>query len=106
MPDLAHLARTYCDDPDDLAAVRFLTHSGLGAATRPHGLAARISEALGNSRHRWLWDYKGIAKELSAAGFTQVRRAAFGDSENSGFRLVESEDRWRHSLGFECRKPH
>lgn len=105
MPDLAHLVRRYCDDSDDGAGERFLMHSGLGALTRPRGVAGHIKEVFGNSQHRWLWDYKGIAKELCDAGFVKVRQAAFGDSGVPDFGLVESEDRWRHSLGFECRKP-
>jgi len=42
--------------------------------------------------------------ELEKAGFKDVRRANFGDSEDRMFQLVEDPDRWKDALGIECRK--
>lgn len=37
-----------------------------------------------------MWDYKALDQELSDAGFTEIRRARFGDSVDSTFSDVES----------------
>jgi SAM-dependent methyltransferase len=105
MPDFERLARQYCDATDAAAAERFLDHSGLGTRTRPRGLVAKLNGSIGNSLHLWLWDYKAIEKELADTGFIDIRRAHYADSDHSEFAAVESEERWRGGLGFECRRP-
>jgi hypothetical protein len=52
-----------------------------------------------------MWDYKNIALELEAAGFTGIRRAQIGDNADPRFREVEDAGRWEHCLGVECRRP-
>lgn len=104
LPDLERLIREYTTNETDLAAERFIVNSGMGKRTRPRGANGFLRSWLGNSSHFWLWDYKGLKKELEAAGFTAVRRAEFGDSGIAEFAAVESADRWKNSLGFQCSK--
>ena len=49
-------------------------------------------------------DYKSITAELEKAGFSDIRRARFGDSDDKMFGSVEDEGRWINCLGVECRK--
>ena len=63
-----------------------------------------MREWFGNSRHLWMWDYRSLGKELRTAGFTDVRRAEFGDSAEPRFRDVEDPGRWENCLGVECCK--
>jgi len=51
-----------------------------------------------------MWDFNSIAAELQCAGFTDIRRAAFGDSTDAAFGEVEAEERWENCLGVECRR--
>ncbi len=102
LPDLEHLIRAYAADGTADAAVNFMDHTLLGERQRPRGLGGLARQWLGNSRHLWMWDYKGLAAELERAGFSAVRRAAFGDSAHEAFQLVEQSARWRAALGVEC----
>lgn len=105
MPDLELLAESYCASDDDDAAVMFMRDSGLGVDRRPHGIAGSLRALFARSRHLWLWDFKSISRELQNAGFTEIRRASIGDSEEGLFKDVEDEERWTRVLGVECRKP-
>ena len=60
--------------------------------------------ARSHSRHRWMWDYPAMAHELSAVGFTDIRRATFGDSGDAHFNDVEEASRWEGGLGIDCRR--
>ena len=44
------------------------------------------------------------AAELGRAGFRQIRRAEFGDSNDTHFAEVEELHRWQDCLGMECTK--
>jgi SAM-dependent methyltransferase len=106
LPNLEQLARDYLDNPKPDAAIRFFEDAHLGMKQRPRGFKGFIREWLGNSRHLWMWDYKGLAAELAAAGFTDTRRAEFGDSPDPMFKLVEDAGRWdRLAVGVDCRRP-
>ena len=105
LPDLEQLAKSYLDDPDPGAASRFMEASYLGEKGLPRGLRALPTALFGRSKHFWMWDYKGIAEELAAAGFTAIRRAQFGDSPQPCFKSVESVGRWTDCLGVECKRP-
>lgn len=102
VPDLMHLARRYLDQPGPDAASRFMRESGLGLEQRPRTLAGLIKHWLGNSQHLWMWDEEGLTKELSDAGFTHVRRAQRGDSEDPHFSDIEDPERWHNCLGLEA----
>jgi len=106
VPDLEQLIKTYLADPTAGAASRFMQDSYLGEKNVTRGLNAMPTALFGRARHLWMWDYKGMAEELAAAGFTSIRRAQFGDSSDPHFQNVESEGRWTDCLGIECKRPN
>jgi hypothetical protein len=104
LPDLEHLARTYLNDPAPEAAIRFMEGTDLGKQRRPRRLRGMVVEWLGKSAHFWLWDEKSMAKKLAEHGFTEIRRATFGDAEDPRFNDVEDEGRFENALAMQCRK--
>ncbi|MFN8625547.1 MAG: methyltransferase [Candidatus Binatia bacterium] len=104
MPDLEALVQAYRDSSDPAACSTFIVESGLAADRRQSGPIAFLRSWLGNSLHRSLWDYKGVAGELANIGFIGIRRAAHGDSADTEFLEVEELERWQGALGVECRK--
>jgi hypothetical protein len=104
MPDLEYSIKNYVNDPSHEAAITFMRTTLLGKEKRARDLKSLIVEWLGNSQHLWMWDYKSIAYELQNAGFTNIRRAYFGDSSDVIFQDVETLERWQSCLGIECQK--
>jgi SAM-dependent methyltransferase len=104
LPDLEILARRYLDNEEADACSHFMVQAHLGEQTRVRGISGLAKLWLGNSRHLWMWDFKGMRKELEQAGFRDVRRARFGDSTDPAFGHAESENMWCDCLGIECRK--
>lgn len=102
LPDLEHLARVYLESEEISGANNFMQNSGLGQQKRARSLPDFFREWLGNSRHRWMWDYKSLGEVLSQAGFSEIRRAESGDSKDERFRDVEEGSRWKDCLGIEC----
>jgi SAM-dependent methyltransferase len=105
VPDLECLVRRYLEDPSPDACSHFMEKSMLGEKSRPRDLRGMSRALFGNSAHLWMWDYKGLAHELDAAGFTDIRRAVCGDSNDPMFALVESADRYEEAVGIDCRRP-
>ncbi len=105
LPDLEWLARSYVDSPDSQAASRFMRDSYLGVDAQKGGASGIMKMIFGRSAHLWMWDYKNMAHELEAAGFTAIRRAKFRDNSDPRFHEVEDLGRWENCLGVECRKP-
>lgn len=105
LPDLRSLAEEYIHSPRPTAAHTFMKESGLGAHHTRSGVLNRGREAIGNSRHQWLWDFDSLHLALTEAGFADVRRAEFGDSGLSAFAHVEDPVRWAGALGVQCRRP-
>lgn len=105
LTDLEALARTYVTDESPTVAHAFMENTMLGVPRRARGLAAFLHGWLGGSHHLWMWDYKALRHELVAAGFTEIRRAKFGDSTEPRFSEVEDEGRWAGALGIECMRP-
>jgi len=101
-PDLKQIALDYVHG--DLDGNAFMQETGLGIESRAKGVKGFLKSFLGNSEHLWLWDEESIGCELEKAGFGAIRRAAFGDSADPMFQLVESPGRWHGHLGIECRK--
>jgi SAM-dependent methyltransferase len=106
LPDLHFSINQYLNDSDTNACSNFLTSTGLGVQRRAEDLNDFIRTALGNSRHLWMWDYKGLEVELLKTGFSKVRRASFNDSIQLEFSKIEDLDRWKNCLGFECTVGH
>ena len=105
VPDLEFCVKQYVDDESSEAALSFMRSTGLGREQRPGGLKGLVVSWLGNSEHLWMWDFRSLAHELQNSGFTDVRKAFFGDSSEPMFRGVEDQERWRDCLGIECRRP-
>jgi hypothetical protein len=102
MPDLEQLTRDYLDSADSHAALTFMESSYLGKKTRSRGLVGLVREWSGNSAHLWMWDFKSIVPELQRVGFSEIRRAYFGDSAAACYKDVEEIGRWEKCLGIEC----
>lgn len=105
VPDLERIIDDYLQSTDERAAEGFMRSTMLGRTHRAHGILAALRTWLGNSQHLWMWDFKALSSELVEAGFTKVRRASFGDSQDLKFQLVEDVERWSGALGIECLKP-
>jgi predicted SAM-dependent methyltransferase len=104
IPDLRYYAERYVNDLSAMAAHTFMKDTCLGQEKRERHLSGFFLQWIGNSQHRWMWDYPSIEKELRQAGFLKIRRANFGDSEDPMFRKVEEKERWENCLGIECAK--
>jgi hypothetical protein len=105
LPDLEQLINAYKNDPTPGASSRFMQDSFLGEPTLTRGLKSLPTALFGRARHLWMWDYKGLAEQLAAAGFTDIRRAQMGDSPDPRFKEVESIERWPDCLGVDCKRP-
>jgi hypothetical protein len=104
MPDLEFCINQYTYSNQSDRALEFNKITGLGQFERPRGIRALAIEAFGNSRHRWMWDFNAMKKELCDCGFSEIRRAQFGDSTDQMFNEVEQKERWSNALGIECVK--
>ncbi|HUT59598.1 MAG TPA: methyltransferase domain-containing protein [Phycisphaerae bacterium] len=104
MPDLEYYIHCYVKTPTPDAALVFMKRTLLGQEKRERSLKGFMISWLGNSQHRWMWDFKSVEYELQGAGFIGIRRAEFGDSSDPMFQKVEEKDRWDNCLGVECRR--
>lgn len=104
VPDLERLSREYIESSDDDAASKFMEGAYLGVRQRRRGVSGMLRGWLGNSAHLWMWDEKGMMRELRDAGFAAIRRASVGDSADARFTDVENPGRWFGCLGIECRR--
>lgn len=106
VPDLERAVKTYCSSSEEDAAYTFMKETGLGCEKRPGtgSIIDRLRFLFGHSSHLWMWDFKALCKELTYAGFKSIRLAEFGDSEDPMFSAVENIERWKGSIGVECKK--
>jgi hypothetical protein len=102
VPDLRVAAERYLADNSDSAAIRFMEETYLGVHERPRNLGGLLRAWLGNSQHLWMWDFPALRRELETAGFTGIRAARMGDSEEPLFAAVEEESRWVDAVGIQC----
>lgn len=103
LPDLERLAGDYLAAKDPNAAQKFMNDAALGVKSRPRGFAI-LQILLGNSNHLWMWDERSLGQKLREHGFREVRRAAFGDAEDTKFNEVEDVGRFAGCLAMQCRK--
>lgn len=101
VPDLEARARRYVEGGDsDL----FMRSMMLGKEARP-----TLRQRASLSSHLWMWDFRSMSVELRDAGFTSIRRAAFGDADDPMFARVEDHGRFIdgdiHELAIEARRP-
>ncbi|NIO43740.1 MAG: methyltransferase type 11 [Burkholderiales bacterium] len=104
VPDLEQLVQSYLASSVDEPGNWLMEVSGLGRTRRPRTLRDLLVEWLGNSAHLWLWDEKSLASVLRKAGFTQIRRASFGDASDLRFSDVEDPARFEGCLAMQCVK--
>lgn len=104
LPDIRYLAEQYVNATGPDASMAFMEKAYLGEKTRPRGLMGLLRSWIGNSSHRWMWDYDSMEQELKQAGFVDIRRAHFGDSGDPAFESVEDKHRWDDTLGVQCRR--
>lgn len=107
LPDLEWSAREYIkniDLQDSNASIKFLEETILGTKSRIYGLKGIIKHVYGNSNHLWMWDKYSLTKELEMVGFKEIRTCVFNDSEDSMFKYVENEGRFKNCLAIECKK--
>lgn len=104
LPDLEEIIKEYTTTTSEDRAFIFMESTLLGTQKRNKSLSEFLRSWLGRSRHLWMWDYESVKKELIEAGFSDIRRAQFGDSDFVEFKDVEDEGRWIGCLGVECKK--
>lgn len=107
VPDLTVYAERYLAgvaSRDSVASLRFLEETGLGVRSRPRGPAGLASRLFGNSAHLWMWDEISLRAELDRAGFSTVRRALLGDSEDPMFATAEDPDRFVDACALEAKR--
>jgi predicted SAM-dependent methyltransferase len=104
IPDLRFYAQHYVNNSSVTAAHTFMKDTCLGQEKRERSLYGFFLQWLGNSQHRWMWDYLSIEEELRQVGFRKIRRANYNDAEDPMFHKVENKKRWENSLGIECVK--
>lgn len=107
LPDLEPLARDYIADKDrkdPAASITFIERTLMGEETRPRGVKALGRHIFGYLKHLWLWDYESFEAELRKAGFTNIRRCEFNDSDDPMFKLVEDRARFNLCIKFEAVK--
>ena len=105
VPDLEGAAQKYLASEADDRAIEFLKTTSLGKRARARKVIGWAHELLGNASHLWMWDFRGLAAELKKVGFTEIRRASYGDTDDPMIARVESEGRWIGELGIHCCKP-
>jgi hypothetical protein len=112
VPDLTWRAERFLSEQDQgncYAADNFMEGTYLGD-TKPHAtLTQKLRRAFGNSAHLWMYDYALLCQLLADAGFAEIRRCKFGDSEIEAFSAVEDESRFIDAgveeLAIEARRP-
>ena len=102
VPDLEALIKQYVQMTTAEASSEFMRRTSLGRAVAPRGLVDFAKAFLGHAEHLWMWDYKGMARELELAGFVAIRRCTFGDSQDPMFRDVEAPERFVDAVAIEC----
>jgi len=115
VPDLQERARRYIQEVSNgspAASANFMRACHLGLEQRPKSILGRIRLLVGGSSHLWMWDEPSMAEQLKKAGFIDIKRSEFGDSNDPMFAQVEDLGRFIDStlnlreLAMTARKPH
>lgn len=108
VPDLEDYTKKYLEGlkrGDANASIEFLENDTLlGVKKRPRGLKSISEIIFGNAHHLWMWDEISLSNELKRAGFKNIRRCNFNDSQEQMFQYVENEGRFRNAVAIECEK--
>lgn len=106
VPDLEIMAREYLENlknGETDASIKFVDSTLFGVHKRNKGLKAIIN-SIGNSNHLWMWDHSSLTKELEDAGFKNIKKSGFNESQDEMFKKVEDEDRFVKAVAIECVK--
>jgi hypothetical protein len=101
VPDLRTRAEAFLASNDDNAAHVLMERLGVTSTSGSRTYRAFL-DAMGNSKHLWMWDEKSMTKALRIAGFSAVRPCAYGDNPDPMFRLVEQQERFIDGELVEC----
>ncbi len=107
MPDLKVLVDDYIADKqkgDPEASIRFIKRTIMGMDTRPQTISGKARQAFGYLGHLWLWDDESAINEFEKAGFKNIRKIEFNDSEDPMFKLVENRKRFELCVRLEAVK--
>lgn len=107
VPDMEFFVNHYIENKkkaDKTACHRLVLGTLMAYDSPPKSFSQKISKIFGNSKHLWNYDFDSLALELEKAGFKDIRRAEFNDSNNKDFMTVEDYDRFHLSLAIECKK--
>lgn len=108
VPDLEICAREYIqrlERGEKDALIKFLgPDTLLGTEKRLRGIRGIIYFLFSNKNHLWMWDHNSLVAELEQAGFIEIRKCYYNDSEDKMFQFVENQYRYINSLAMECRK--
>ena len=107
IPDLEPLVLDYIADKgkrDPNASITFIKRTLMGTEERPKGVKKLGRHIFGYLKHLWLWDYDSMEKELMDAGFSNLRKCEFNDSEDEMFKLVEKRERFELVVKYEAIK--
>lgn len=99
MPDLRKITERYLASDLEQPAIWMMRALCVG---RENGNIYEILLDMMGHRHRWLWDFNSFARELSDAGFIQIRRAEYGDRLDPDFAAVERAESWTLAFGVDC----
>lgn len=77
----------------------------MGQERHVRSLGSVLRGMFSNASHQWMWDEASLWALLKRHGFVDIRRAAFGDSDDPRFRSVERESRFCEAVALEARKP-
>ena len=102
VPDLEGRAKYYLENMANLPnpATWLMTSTLLGVIPRrKRTVQACVKALVSSTEHRWMWDYKTLAHELLATGFSAVRRIEYGESNDPVIRAAEKESRFFWSPG-------
>lgn len=103
VPDLRAFIDSYRSEAEDAAtageaAPRFMSQTGLAWECSRASYAARLREALSNSRHQTMWDEPSLTAALRRHGFRNIRTCGYGEWGDERFATVELQE--RHELSF------
>ncbi|MCP1384370.1 class I SAM-dependent methyltransferase [Runella salmonicolor] len=98
VPDLEWAAKNYLlrlKEGDNQASLDFCdNYTYFGTVALDKSIKGTLKNIFGTSKHHWMWDFYSLSEELKSAGFKNIRRCSFNDSEDSLFKLVEEENRF------------
>ncbi|MBI4397663.1 MAG: methyltransferase domain-containing protein [Candidatus Omnitrophica bacterium] len=104
LPDLEILARSYLVSEEPDAAEQLIRKIQMGHEQRHRTFFSFFADWLGSRQHLWMWDFKSVRKELEHAGFVDIAKKGFQDSEDPKFSEVEERARFQDSFCIECKK--